>query len=334
MRKYLLSILLLLFALSPYRLIASSISNSLSDSAHIYLLTCTPGTEVWSKYGHTGIRVIDQSQKLDIVFNYGIFDLTADDFYIKFVHGETYYQLGIEPYRYFDMFYRRIGRTTYWQELNLTQSQKQQIFDALLINYQPKNRYYLYNFVFDNCATRPYYLIKNALQDTIISSYRGYEGTTFRQAITHYTGHNSWVDFGINLVFGNDADQPMTNEQRLFLPEELMNYMAQAHLSDGTPLVKKQHIAAFPEAVVPWYARCWWGIALFAALMLLLSLYDRKRGKMAWGVDLALGIIYLLLIALVIFLTGFSCHPLVGFNWRLLLFPFIHVCTRIVYIFR
>lgn len=334
MRKYLLSILLLLFALSPYRLIASSISNTLSDSAQILLLTCTPGTEVWSKYGHTGIRVIDQSQKLDIVFNYGIFDLTADDFYIKFVHGETYYQLGIEPYRYFDKFYRRIGRTTYWQELNLTPSQKQQIFDALLINYQPKNRYYLYNFVFDNCATRPYYLIKNALQDTIISSYRGYEGTTFRQAITHYTGHNSWVDFGINLVFGNDADQPMTNEQRLFLPEELMNYMAQAHLSDGTPLVKKQHIAAFPEAVVPWYAHCEWGIVLFAVLMLLLSLYDRKRGKMAWGVDLALGIIYLLLIALVIFLTGFSCHPLVGFNWRLLLFPFIHVCTRIVYIFR
>ena len=334
MRKYLLSILLLLFALSPGRLVASSINNLLSDSAQILLLTCTPGTEVWSKYGHTGIRVIDQSQKLDIVFNYGIFDLTADDFYIKFVHGETYYQLGIEPYRYFDMFYRRIGRTTYWQELNLTQSQKQQIFDALLINYQPKNRYYLYNFVFDNCATRPYYLIKNALQDTIISSYRGYEGTTFRQAITHYTGHNSWVDFGINLVFGNDADQPMTNEQRLFLPEELMNYMAQAHLSDGTPLVKKQYIAAFPEAVVPWYAHCWWGIALFAVLMLLLSLYDRKRGKMAWGVDLALGIIYLLLIALVIFLTGFSCHPLVGFNWRLLLFPFIHVCTRIVYIFR
>ena len=334
MRKYLLSILLLLFALSPYRLIASSISNLLSDSAQILLLTCTPGTEVWSKYGHTGIRVIDQSQKLDIVFNYGIFDLTADDFYIKFVHGETYYQLGIEPYRYFDMFYRRIGRTTYWQELNLTQSQKQQIFDALLINYQPHNRYYLYNFVFDNCATRPYHLIKNALQDTIISSYRGYEGTTFRQAITHYTGHNSWVDFGINLVFGNDADQPMTNEQRLFLPEELMNYMAQAHLSDGTPLVKKQHIAAFPAAVVPWYTHCGWGIALFAMLMLLLSLYDRKRGKMAWGVDLALGIIYLLLIALVIFLTGFSCHPLVGFNWRLLLFPFIHVCTRIVYIFR
>ena len=327
MRKILLSILLIIASFSW------AAPRQLSDSAQIYLLTCTPGNQVWSKYGHTGIRVTDNTQQLDIVFNYGIFDLTSDDFYIKFVYGETYYQLGIESYCYFDKFYRHIGRTTYWQELNLTPSQKQQIFDALLLNYQPANRYYLYNFVFDNCATRPYHLIKSALQDTIISSYHGYEGTTFRQAITHYTGHNSWVDFGINLVFGNRADQPMTNEQRLFLPEELMNYMAQAQLSDGTPLVKSQHIAAFPPAIVPWYTNCWWGILLFALLMLALSLYDRRRHHLSWGVDMALGIVYLLLIALVIFLTCFSCHPLVGFNWRLLLFPFIHICTRLVYWF-
>ena len=328
MRKLILSILLIISCCSW------ATPRQLSDSAQIYLLTCTPGNQVWSKYGHTGIRVMDNTQKLDIVFNYGIFDLTSDDFYIKFVHGETYYQLGIESYRYFDNFYRHIGRITYWQELNLTLPQKQQIFDALLLNYKPENRYYLYNFVFDNCATRPYYLIKNALQDSIISSYQGYQGTTFRQAITHYTGHNSWVDFGINLIFGSEADEAMTNEQRLFLPEELMNYMAQAHLSDGTPLVKDQHIAAFPDAIVPWYTNCWLGLALFALLMLALSLYDKQRGHLSWGVDAALGIVYLLLVALVIFLTCFSCHPLVGFNWRLIVLPFIHICTRLVYIFR
>lgn len=323
MRKLILSTLLSIAACMGY-----AAPRPLSDSAQIHLLTCTPGTQVWSKYGHTGIRIIDSAQDLDIVFNYGIFDLTADDFYIKFIHGETYYQLGIEPYRYFDSFYRRIGRTTYWQELNLTQAQKQQIFDALLLNYQPSNRYYLYNFVFDNCATRPYHLIKNALQDTIISPYKGYEGITFRQAISHYTGHNSWVDFGINMVFGSEADQPMTNEQRLFLPEELMNYIAQAHLSDGTPLVKSQHIDPFPAAQVPWYADCWLGIVVFGFLMLLLSIYDKRRGKLSWGVDIILGVVYLLLIALIIFLIYFSCHPLVGINWRLFLFPLIHLCTR------
>lgn len=323
MRKYLLII---------FCWVASWCSaTTLSDSAQIQLVTCTQGEQVWSKYGHTGIRVIDPTNRLDIVFNYGIFNLMADDFYIKFVKGQTYYQLGIEHFQQFTAFYGSIGRTIYWQQLNLTQAQKQSIFDALLENYQPQNRSYLYNFVFDNCATRPYYLIKNALQDTIISDYQGYCGTDFRTAISHYTGQHSWVDMGINLIFGCQADQPMTNEQRLFLPEELMFYMAQARLSDGTPLVLSQHIQAFPTETVAWYANCWLGIALFGILLLLLSIYDRRRQRLSWGIDAILGIIYLLLVALVVFLTFFSCHPLVGFNWRLLLLPIIHLCARLVY---
>lgn len=328
MRKILLSILLAVSCLNW----ASNIV--LSDQSTIQLLTCTPGTETWSKYGHTAVRVLDPTKHLDIVFNYGIFDLMADDFYLKFLRGETYYQLGLDKYPAFDAFYKRIGRHTYWQELNLTLEQKQRIFDALMVNYQPENRKYLYNFVFDNCATRPYHLITNALQDTIVSTYKGYEGKTFREAISHYTGHNSWVDYGINMVFGSKADQSMTNEERLFLPEELMNYIAAATLSDGTPLVKCQQIEPFAPTHVPWYGNCWVGILIFVLLMLWLSIDDRKRGKLTWGIDALLAVVYVLLITIVIFLTCFSCHPLVGFNWRLILFPTIHICTRFVYIFR
>jgi hypothetical protein len=36
----------------------------------------------------------------------------------------------------------------------------------------------------------------------------------------------------------------------------------------------------------------------------------------------------------VVFLTFFSCHPLVGFNWRLILIPLIHLCARLVYLLR
>ncbi len=324
MRNFILFIYLLIS-------VTTFAAKQLSDSAQIHILTCTQGEQVWSKYGHTGIRVIDPANKLDVVFNYGIFNLMDDDFYIKFVQGETYYQLGIESYYRFMTFYSSIGRKTYWQELNLTTQQKQRIYDALMINYLPKNRYYLYNFVFDNCATRPYYLIKQALQDSIISDYQGYVNHDFRSTISHYTGPNSWVDFGINLVFGKDADQLMTNEQRLFLPEELMNYFAQAHLSDGTPLVIRQEIGPFTPVHVPWYANCWLGIIVFAILMLVITLYDRRKKRLTLAIDIILLIIYLLLITLVIFLTFFSCHPLVGFNWRLILLPIIHLCTRLVY---
>lgn len=326
MRKHLLFIILSLLFCTPL-----SAQILLSDSAKIYLLTCTPGTEVWSKYGHTGIRVCDEANKMDIVFNYGIFSLMEDGFYLKFIKGDTYYQLGIESYSHFVRFYNKIGRKTYLQELNLTPMQKQQVFDALMVNYQPENRFYLYNFVFDNCATRPYYLLKNALQDTIISSYQGYANQPFRSTITHYTGPYSWVDFGINMVFGSKADQPMTNEQRLFLPEELMFYLSEAHLSDGTPLVIHENIASFEIAPVPWYADCRFGIALFALLMVLISWWDRKRNKLSWWLDAILGLVYLVLLAIVIFLTFFSVHPLVGFSWRLLILPIIHLCARLIY---
>ena len=330
MRKYLFAILLSIFALQG---IAQAFTQpiALSEEAKIYLLTCTPGTEVWSKYGHTGIRVCDPMRKMDIVFNYGIFSFMEKGFYLKFIQGETYYQLGIESYSYFVKFYSAIGRKTYLQELNLTQAQKQSVFDALLINYQPENRYYLYNFVFDNCATRPYHLLKNALQDTIISSYQGYLNQPFRSTITHYTGPYSWVDLGINLVFGTKADQPMSNEQRLFLPEELMFYLSEAHLTDGTPLVVRENIAPFQVAPVPWYADCRLGLALFALCMIIISWWDRTRHKLSWWADAILGIVYLILLTIVIFLTFFSVHPLVGFSWRLIILPLIHLCARLIY---
>ena len=166
-------------------------AQTLSDSARVYLLTCTPGTQVWSKYGHSAILVQDKTQGIDVVFNYGIFSFDTEDFYLKFIKGDTYYQLGIEPLRYFRQSAERVGRKVYWQRLNLTHTQMQQVFDALLVNYRPENRFYHYNFVFDNCATRPYHLIKDALGDTILSDYQGYVHQPYRHAISHYTGHNS-----------------------------------------------------------------------------------------------------------------------------------------------
>ena len=325
MRKYLLYILLSLLWTGN-----SFAQTLLSPNAKVHLLTCTPGTEVWTKYGHTGIYVEDPDNQLDIVFNYGNFSF-GENFYINFIKGDTYYQLGIEPYYYFDAVYKRLGRKTYWQELNLTQEQKQKVFDALVINYRPENRFYHYNFVFDNCATRPYHLLKAALNDTIISSYEGYANQPYRAAISHYTRPHSWVDFGINLIFGKKANVPMNNEQRLFLPEELMFYLSAAHLSDGTPLVVSENIQAFEIEAVPWYADSRIGIAIFALLLMLISWWDRKRNKLSWWVDILFGMVYLILFVLVIFLTYFSSNPLVGFNWRLILLPVIHICARLIY---
>ena len=309
-------------------------ARSLSEEARISLLTCTPGEELYARYGHTAIRVQDPQNRLDLVFNYGIFDFNTDHFYWKFVKGETWYELGAITMPWFMLEYEEEHRPVYEQVLNLNPSQREEIWQALVLNYEPENRKYLYNFVFDNCATRPYLLIQKALGDTIRSEYTGNTGTTYRRFIRRYTGSMTWANAGINLLFGPKADKPMNNEQRLFLPEELMLYMAQAHLSDGTPLVSESEIGSFDLPKTPWYASWPLGWAVYFIVVCLISWWDRRRGKRSRWLDIAVGVPYVMLLLLVAFLTFFSCHPLVGFGWRLLIIPLTHLCARFIYILR
>lgn len=309
-------------------------AEALSDDAQISLLTCTPGEQLYARYGHTALRVFDPERQIDVAFNYGIFNFNTDHFYWKFVRGETWYELGAQPTRWFLSEYDEEQRPVYEQILNLTQQQKEEIWKALVINYQPQNRCYLYNFVFDNCATRPYLLIVNALGEPVESDYAGSTGVTYRSFIRHYTGALTWANAGINLLFGPKADKPMTSRQRLFLPEELMWYIQDAHLADGSPLVSESAVAPFVTEQTPWYASWPFGLVLFFLLVAAISLHDRRRGKWSWGLELAVAIPYVLLLGIVTFLTFFSCHPLVGFGWRLLIIPLTHLCARLVYIIR
>ena len=309
-------------------------AQALSNEARISLITCTPGTELYARYGHTGLRVLDPVNQIDITFNYGIFDFNVDHFYWKFVKGETWYELGASSTRWFLYEYEQEHRPVYEQELNLTPDQRQSIWKALLTNYEPANRQYLYNFVFDNCATRPYVLIKNALGDSINSDYCGYTGVSYRSFLRHYTGSLTWENAGINLLFGPKADKAMRSDQRLFLPEELMRYMQQAHLADGTPLVSESTIGSFVTPTTAWYSSWPFGLVLFFIFICAMSAYDRRRGKWSWWVEAAVAIPYVFLLLVVFFLTFFSCHPLVGFGWRLLIIPITHLCARIIYIVR
>lgn len=324
MRKFTFIILLGLLSL-PCRAL------TLSDSSRISLLSCAPGEVLYERYGHTAIRVQDKEQNVDVVFNYGLFSFNTKNFYLKFMRGETMYQLGAESYEYFAHAYRHEHRKVSEQVLNLNQQQREQIWEALLTNLEPKNREYLYNFVFDNCATRPYKLICSVLGDSIHSTYTGYEGTTYRNYLSHYTRKGSWEDFGINLLFGPRADKEMHGEDRLFLPEELMNYLSQATLPNGEKVVLEEDIQAFEVKTTPWYLTCYAGLTLLIILLIITTLLQRRKGKYQKWPDIIFGILYGIILLIVTFLTFFSIHPLVGFGWRLIIIPLTYVCIRLLY---
>ena len=123
------------------------------DSIRISLLTCAPGEEIYSLFGHTAIRYENPSQGIDVVFNYGLFSFNTPNFILRFSLGETDYQLGATDYAHFAAEYAFFGRSVWQQTLNLTEREKAELIRLLQENYRPENRVYRYNFFYDNCAT-------------------------------------------------------------------------------------------------------------------------------------------------------------------------------------
>jgi hypothetical protein len=198
------------------------------DSTIVSLITCEPGEALYAKFGHTAIRIRD-TKGLDLVYNYGIFDFKTEKFYWKFLRGHTDYLLGVYPTEHFLQEYSERNSGVWEQELNMTAIERRRLIELLNINYLPENRMYRYNFVYDNCATRPYDIISTAFNGVIVPGSEQAE-VTFREMIVAYLTNNPWTEFGINLIFGMDADRKVRKQTSVFLPEYLRTSLQNSKL--------------------------------------------------------------------------------------------------------
>ena len=117
------------------------------ENSKISLITCSGGSELYSTFGHSALRVQDDSLAIDVIFNFGLFDFNTPNFYMKFLRGRLNYMLGIQTTSDFLWQYNYEGRGVVEQELFLTPSQKREIMDRLNFLYMPENRNYLYSFL-------------------------------------------------------------------------------------------------------------------------------------------------------------------------------------------
>ena len=165
MKRFFLYTILSFFLLLPSAGQAPANSN---DSIRLSLLTCAPGEEIYSLFGHTAIRYENPSQGIDAVFNYGLFSFNTPNFIFRFSLGETDYQLGVTDYEHFAAEYAFYGRSVWQQTLNLTDEEKTKLIQLLQENYRPENRVYRYNFFYDNCATRPRDKIEESIAGKVV----------------------------------------------------------------------------------------------------------------------------------------------------------------------
>ncbi|AFK04851.1 hypothetical protein Emtol_3725 [Emticicia oligotrophica DSM 17448] len=202
-----------------------SFAQNLSVDATISLLTVSPGEELYSTFGHSAIRIHDPRQGLDFTFNYGAFDFRTKGFYIKFLRGTLPYQISGNYFENDMAGWTQENRSVTEQVLNLSQAQKQAVYDFLQNNYLPQNREYAYKFFYDNCSTRLRDVLRRVCADSLQLSKTLHADSSYRQWIDVYARKNEklWADFGMDLAIGEPSDEITGANGAMFLPDNLMD---------------------------------------------------------------------------------------------------------------
>ncbi len=219
-----------------------------NDALRVYLMTMGPGDAVWEKFGHNALWVHDPATGMDVAYNYGMFDFRQENFILRFVQGRMlYWMQGFDAGATVE-HYRGYNRDVWVQELNLTGTQKAALRDFLRANELPENRFYRYDYYYDNCSTRVRDAIDRVLGGRLKALTAGTAtGTTYRSHTRRLTAGDALTYTGLEIGLGSPSDRPISAWEEMFLPLSLRERVRDATVAgpDGraVPLVlSERHV--------------------------------------------------------------------------------------------
>lgn len=294
----------------------------IGDSAFASVLTCGPGDEFYTSFGHSALRVCDPAQGIDIAYNYGTFDFDIPHFYWTFAKGNLNYSLCNYDFSMFKEEYAYEGRAVVEQRLKLTNQELNNLFIALETNALPQYRYYQYDFFRDNCATRVRDMVANSLcHRTLGTESSSDTNLSYRNILYKSTeGNLLWWRFLVDITLGARCDHRCTNYEYMFSPIEMMMIMDTMTVSDTRqPLTEpaqllipetREHKAneVRPELVFA---------ALFLVVLALSLRARRKRSSLRW-LDVTLFSTAFIVSVVVVFLWFFTSHYCTKVNMNIL----------------
>jgi hypothetical protein len=213
-------------------------AESQARELRISLITCGTGDPIYSFYGHSALRVQNLAEGADTIYNYGVFEFDTPHFTWKFMRGKLLYKIETQTYAGFYREYDYEQRWVVENELLLDDRDKEALLELLHINMQAENRYYPYDFFYDNCSTRIRDLLERLLGERLTYHFPEETGqTSYRKWLDPYIGHSPWLDFGINLLLGAPADARADGRGEMYLPDQLMDNLAYARVDGSDPLL-------------------------------------------------------------------------------------------------
>ncbi len=313
-------------------------AQALSDSARVSLFTMLPGKQIHSMFGHSAFGIYDPVNKIDRVYNYGTFNFGEPGFVWKFVRRELDYKLSITTRDMMLREYQLDDRPVIEQVLNLPPWARESLFIFLETNYLPENRYYRYDFLFDNCSTRLRDALISVLGDDLTFNDIPAGDTTYRHLLDRYVVDRPGIDWGFDLGLGLPTDAVAGTHGAQFLPDYLLQAFDEATLRfDGVkqPLVASKtqlfNYRSKPDLSneLGWLLWPAWGIVLIVGILSLRSWSGPQVWRAAPADALLFGVAGLLGL-LMTFLWFFTEHAVTKSNMNLLWAPPTHLLAALL----
>lgn len=280
----------------------------LSNNAEISVLTCASGNELYSLFGHTAIRVSDPENHVDIVYNFGAFDFSTPNFYLKFIKGDLRYFVVTSTYNDFLEEYIYLQRGVYEQRLNLMPIQKQFLFDRLEEIMNSDEKFYTYKFIDRNCTTLVADVIV-ATTGTPMSMKIKDAGKTNRKILYGYIQDHFYENLGISIMFGAKTDEDI---YKVYLPLQLMESITKT-ANKGVPLTSSTKTVVDAKSSISAFS--WWNnFYTYALILLFIALVNHRLVYLTYFFIAGLFGIFLCVIGF------YSSHEELAQNYNALLF--------------
>lgn len=286
------------------------------STMNIYLLTGGPGSLIWENFGHSTF-IVQIPSYLSLSYDYGIF--TFDETFIpSFIMGKLYYRVMGSYAEYRIASLEEDDRSVSLLKLDLTEEEKKNVYSFLLYNTKPENSYYLYDYFFDNCATRLrdiYSWSTGGEFERVLKATKNQE--SLRDTVNRHTSRSTFfAAFFINYLLGESVDRESTMWDACFLPSVLEEEIEKYQNTKSEIVYESQNRKETPEK----YNLTFYSIlfALFLALLAIAS-YSTKRHHVF---DALLSVVYLIFFIMsiaLIFLSFFTIHNVTKNNLNFLI---------------
>lgn len=278
-----------------------------SDNTIVSILTVGTADASHSLYGHTALRIKDDTKNIDLVYNYGMFDFNTPNFMFKFVKGDLQYYAAAYPYDDFEYSYRVENRSIYEQVLNLSVAEKESLINKLDVSLSSDDKFYTYKFIDRNCTTKVIDAVNGVLEGKPIVK-KNIDSKTYRDVLFPYVENHFYQKLGINIIFGNRVDDQATI---MFLPLDLFeNLKVTAYKNQ--PLVRETNVIF--EANRPSVFSFMDSIYSLIVVLLLFVLIKKKAMQVTYFLIFgAIGLLFSLI-------GLYSLHQEVLWNYNVLLF--------------